>query len=326
MSRYSHIHRQGFTLAELLTAISIIAVLMAILFPVLSSVRQAAHAVVCQTNIRGIGFAYIAYAESYDGYLPPAYTYVGGRGLLRQHGEPIDGILHWSGMLLADGGATEDAFQCPAIPHGGLAPRNTDTANLDPGQESERVGVVDGQAPRCAFTVNEILSPRNRFKVGAEDAQRPSRLVRTQAVGRPGETIALTEWSTDWRVVADPGSNLSNSYLPVHGFRGLGKISGSDRYDLNMIVSDAERPCGSSATFRKVTVYDLADNPAGTRHSPPRLDWVGRNHPGSADVKNSTFLYLDGHVASKSIYETVTESSFEWGQRIYSLTGHNSIK
>ena len=318
--------RPGFTLVELLTVISIIAVLTGILLPVFNSVRRAAHAVVCQANARTVGFAYATYSESYDGYLPPAYTYVGGRGLLHQYTEPVDGILHWSGMLMAAGYATEDAFVCPGIARGGLAPRNTDDSNLDPGQESERVGVVDVQARRCAFTVNEVLSPRNRFKVGAEDAAKPSRLVRTASVSRPDCTIALTEWATDWRVVADPDTNLSNSYLPVHGFRGLGQVVGPDRYDLNMMVSDVARPCMSSAAFRRVTVYDLADNPTGARHYPPRLDWVGRNHPGSGDRASSTFWYLDGHIESKSIYETVSESGFEWGQRIYSLTGRNSIK
>ena len=326
MSRNDTIRNPGFTLVELLIVISIISVLAAILFPALNRVRRAANAVVCQSNIRTIGFAYATYSESCDGFLPPAYTYVGCKDILHQYAEPVDGILHWSGMLLEAGYVAEDAFLCPEILHGGLAPRNADESDLDSGQTSERPGVVDAQTRRCAFTVNEVLSPRNRFKVGAEGAQKPSRLVRTASVRQPDRTIALTEWATDWRIVADPGSDLSNSFLPVHGFRGLGQIAGSDRYDLNMTVSDVERPCMSSASFRRVTVYDLSDNPAGTRHYPPRLDWVGRNHPGADDIENSTFWYLDGHVESKNIYATVSEHHFEWGQRLYSLTGNNRIK
>ena len=58
----------------------------------------------------------------------------------------------------------------------------------------------------------------------------------------------------------------------------------------------------------------------------PRLDWVGRNHglrTGIPNKRKSNFLYVDGHVESKSIYQTL--EPFEWGQEFYSLVPGDDI-
>jgi prepilin-type N-terminal cleavage/methylation domain-containing protein/prepilin-type processing-associated H-X9-DG protein len=325
----SNEHNKGFTLAELLAVSAVIAVLIAVLLPCLNRARAAARSLACRSNIHSTAVAFFAYCESHDEYLPPAYSYVGATSLYSQPEEPVNGIRHWSGLFLTEGYATEDALHCPEIRHGGLSPQNTQVSNLDDGQEPGRDGIIDVQARRCAFTVNEVLCPRNRFRVGFEDAQRPSRIVAALQVRRPSHTILLTEWPGDWRIVSGPDSDLSASYMPVHGFRGLGQMAGPDRYDLNMTISDTVRPCMSSATFRRLNSYDLSNAPCGSRRYPPRLDWVGRNHAGitaGKNLKRSSFAYLDGHVESKTVYETIEEGCFEWGDGIYSLAGQNSIQ
>jgi len=62
--------RKGFTLVELLVVIAIIALLMGILMPALARVRQIAHRMVCGSNLRGIGTAFMVYANDYDQELP----------------------------------------------------------------------------------------------------------------------------------------------------------------------------------------------------------------------------------------------------------------
>ncbi len=64
--------KQGFTLVELLVVIAIIALLMGILMPALSRVRQLAFRMVCGTNLSGIGKAMLIYANDYDDELPKA--------------------------------------------------------------------------------------------------------------------------------------------------------------------------------------------------------------------------------------------------------------
>jgi len=57
----------GFTLIELLVVIAVIALLMAILLPVLGRVRSQARAVVCQSNLRQWGVVLSMYMNENDG-------------------------------------------------------------------------------------------------------------------------------------------------------------------------------------------------------------------------------------------------------------------
>ena len=61
---------KGFTLIELLVVIAIIALLMAILVPVLRSARNQARAVVCQTNLKQWGQIFNLYTQDNEGRLP----------------------------------------------------------------------------------------------------------------------------------------------------------------------------------------------------------------------------------------------------------------
>ncbi len=64
--------KRGFTLVELLVVIAIIALLMGILMPALSRVRQLAFRLTCGTNLSGIGKAMLIYANDYEDELPRA--------------------------------------------------------------------------------------------------------------------------------------------------------------------------------------------------------------------------------------------------------------
>jgi prepilin-type N-terminal cleavage/methylation domain-containing protein len=61
----------GFTLVELLVVIGIIAVLIAILMPVMARVRAHAISTQCMSNLRSIGQMCHIYAAENKGYLPP---------------------------------------------------------------------------------------------------------------------------------------------------------------------------------------------------------------------------------------------------------------
>ena len=62
--------RAGFTLVELLTVVSIVAVLTAILLPVVGRARAAAARVACVGNMRQIGNAMLIYLADSDGVMP----------------------------------------------------------------------------------------------------------------------------------------------------------------------------------------------------------------------------------------------------------------
>jgi prepilin-type N-terminal cleavage/methylation domain-containing protein/prepilin-type processing-associated H-X9-DG protein len=64
----------GFTLIELLVVISIIALLLAILFPSLRRARNNARAVVCQSNLKQWGTIFSMYIDDNHGYFSYEWT------------------------------------------------------------------------------------------------------------------------------------------------------------------------------------------------------------------------------------------------------------
>lgn len=61
---------QAFTLIELLVVVAIIAILAAMLFPVISRAVTKARQVVCITNLKNLGTAIAIYTQDYDERLP----------------------------------------------------------------------------------------------------------------------------------------------------------------------------------------------------------------------------------------------------------------
>ncbi len=64
--------RSGFTLVELLVVIVIIAVLLGMLLPAVSLVRQSARAAVCSSNMRQVGALLLVYVTDQDAFFPMA--------------------------------------------------------------------------------------------------------------------------------------------------------------------------------------------------------------------------------------------------------------
>jgi len=108
--------RKGFTLIELLVVISIIALLMAILMPVLGRARKQAWQAVCRSNLRQIGIDAAFYADDNDQSIPRGAPFASG-------GRRAPGI--WFELFmpyLSISGEKDDyrnvkIYHCPAYPN-----------------------------------------------------------------------------------------------------------------------------------------------------------------------------------------------------------------
>lgn len=112
--RHSQRH-PGFTLVELLVVIGIIAVLIGILMPALSSARRAASQTACQSNLRQVGLGLFTYANAYRNYTPPWSSWQVYRG--QGTPEDDDDKIGWGETLLDFMKVgSPDIFRCPEFP------------------------------------------------------------------------------------------------------------------------------------------------------------------------------------------------------------------
>jgi len=118
--------QKGFTLVELLVVIAVIALLMAVLLPVLGRVRKQAKSVVCRSNLRQWGMAYSMYVVDHDGRIPDfwGHSIIGlGKGYWSKYAFP------WEMYT-----TNEDILLCPTA-------RSQDSSR--PSEQAWRLGRVD---------------------------------------------------------------------------------------------------------------------------------------------------------------------------------------
>src|SRR5688500_14768972 len=84
--------RKAFTLVELLVVIGIIAVVIAILLPVLGAARESAKRIKCMSNLRQINTAFFMYANENKFHLPRSAPQGTSTGLAPK---PHDWV-HWN--------------------------------------------------------------------------------------------------------------------------------------------------------------------------------------------------------------------------------------
>jgi prepilin-type processing-associated H-X9-DG protein len=345
-------------LVELLVVIGIIALLISILLPALGRAREAAKTIKCAANLHSIGAGMANYVADFKGYLPASNMFsqtqlVNG---VQTPTTPDYGYLHWSAFLFNNGYAVPapytifqstaawSMFQCPSLENGGLPPANTYAGNNDSGFSNEApAGIIDLQAPRLAYTVNEALCPRGYFQANFSGYGSPANVriyhfIQAGRVRDSSNVILATElWGISSLMTASSkesgssGSPVSASRKPVNGLTSAGNHPQS---------AESAAVLPYSQSFEWATTQDLLPDPS-TQLSPSAplnyttLDWVGRNHgtkkygtvAGASganwDLRKSNFLYLDGHVETKHITETVYPRN-QWtettNQQFYTLT------
>ena len=206
------------------------------------------------------------------------------------------------------------------------------------------------QATRNAYTLNESLAGWGKWAIGFQDtnAVRTNKLVNLQQVDSQSLTILATEFVDEWGIVSgvnrgstsgvNSKSNRSTGAWRRSDGAGVYSIGDVDKsttavaYLMDIPTATSLRKStaqdlwrlSSGQSFNIIADYQAGNYSATTRGS--RLDNVGRNHgygEKPAD-KKSNFLYVDGHVETKSILETIPADTsvgtpWEWGSTDWSI-------
>lgn len=80
--------RRGFTLLDVLVSMAVIAVLIGLMLPALTAIRETSRKVVCSSNIRQLGLSTAMYADDYKGQLPHSAYY---EKSLQYNQDPFEG-------------------------------------------------------------------------------------------------------------------------------------------------------------------------------------------------------------------------------------------
>jgi prepilin-type N-terminal cleavage/methylation domain-containing protein/prepilin-type processing-associated H-X9-DG protein len=229
----------------------------------------------------------------------------------------------------------------------GLA--NESSATMSNGQP-----VVDMQSPRLSYMLNEALTPRSVFALGLRSSVRYYVFVKAGSVSNSTGTILATEmWGS--QAIMEATSNLggsagvSNSRRPVSGISVSQTALAHGSFNLGKPDSAYILPPGDEYGWAILgdlkpnpSIYYLSTAPTSTTSGggpDTTLDFVGRNHGATGpklgtvsyvqpdgttktisgwDMRSSNFLYLDGHVETKNVADTVYPLN-QWGAKFYSL-------
>lgn len=316
--------RSAMTLIELLVAITIIGMLMALLLPALNAAREASRRVACAANLRQLGIGMLAHAQRTRAFCTGAFdwqrdgcvTEIGWVADLVQAGTPVGKMLcpsspgqisrTYNDLLNLDLSALDACVNRLGSP-GTTAPDGKLITNpcraiveqsLAPGSESRRA-LVEQQIFEKHFNTNYTASwwlvrsglpLDSNGNVRSDNASCPaSPLERRSTIG------PLTQLQADT-------ASLSASFIPL-----LGCGAAADMLTMPIGPNVSGTPTVHSMTAGPVTNPGMAtpNFSTGTPHDGPNGTWAGWNaaiqdyrsfgpvHRGSCNL-----LFADGSVRS----------------------------
>jgi prepilin-type N-terminal cleavage/methylation domain-containing protein/prepilin-type processing-associated H-X9-DG protein len=294
------IAHRGFTLIELLVVIAIIAILAAILFPVFARARENARRASCMSNMKQMGLGVLQYTQDYDEKYPQAYWYP-------NDSSSAGGYAHWSGTIQPYVKSNQ-LFVCPSSLGGGLAPTNwtgnNSGAGAPPGQ-TPQAAINDIQAPRCSYTVNELVMPRKRR------TSDPSSVVSLSAIDESANTIMIAEMTDSAQAINGSSSASGVAFKSHRPANGVATASGG--------VYDGEDSSHVNGAIRALTPAEARDAVKNglTGANGHHIQYTAPDR----HLDGAVYTFADGHAKWFKLEQTFNPSNFLWGKKHYSGNG-----
>jgi len=237
--------KRGFTLVELLVVIAIMAVLIAILLPALSKARENARNILCQTNLKGYGNAYIMYTDDNEEKFPNSYNWLYNSRYYAQFGR--DNYCRWHNRLenLEFNPQFEGTFfKYVADKNNHLCPTFDKLAQSGLGEQHVRHDVNIPMEPQYTYSMNGFLGPRgSRFGVAGKIGD---------IEANPGRVFSFSEENIMWNIFRRSATSavLSNNNVISRNDRAA--ISQRDGSQL-----DPEEYNGAFSTYHLAPSEDI---------------------------------------------------------------------
>jgi prepilin-type processing-associated H-X9-DG protein/prepilin-type N-terminal cleavage/methylation domain-containing protein len=198
--------KQGFTLAEIVTVIGIISVILTILVPVLGGARKRARSVLCKSKIKQIGVAFDLYYTGND-CLP--YAYVLSDSVPESVYKANDSSVDWGGArwyyyldLMPDRFAPDKSIlQCPS-------------KNYTESQFKYNIQWGNYGVNWSVFKSPQLSLPLQYY----EFEGKPTSLT---SLKKPGETLLLVDSGYSWiawfhTIASTDPSVITTQYEPIN--------------------------------------------------------------------------------------------------------------
>lgn len=212
----------AFTLIELLVVISIIAILAALLLPVLRQAKNKSRTVSCESNLKQVVTANLMYSGDFQGVCAPDHR-------------SETGI--WMGELQPYYGTSENIRLCPS------APDTNGIGRVDPffgirGTSDKAwfwIPLTVTNRWSGSYSINGWLYP-NKFSHGQhpmDDTQRANLFEREAAISKPSLTPAFSDsvWCENFPKTNDPPATdlyegtTGRSMDAMNGSISMGRVS-----------------------------------------------------------------------------------------------------
>ncbi|MEM6552960.1 MAG: DUF1559 domain-containing protein [Planctomycetota bacterium] len=268
---------RAFTLVELLVVVSIIAVVIGIVLPVLGSARETTRRVACLSQQKQIGVGFHAFAAENKGELPYGYERIGYGLKYAQRALSWDDALHpylngtatrdeqRAGLL--DARKALDVLICPADPTADQARTHAGVTGA-----ARSYGVVGNAS--MAFDANHVFDWRNANALAGRDR----RSLEDAGMTDHGGTIMLTE------------ATMQNASL-------TGGFAFTDYHNTQ-----------GAAMWSILTspVAQATDSAVGSFYA----DHHALAHSNDRDRPAFNYLFLDGHAESLAFRDTGVDDTW----------------